>query len=231
LNKNQGGQAFLSNMVQKKTEDEQTIAKRPRGRPRAYDAGEALARARDTFWRSGYSATTLDDLSAATGMNRPSLYGAFGDKRALYLMALERYIEVSGQVMDEVLGSELPLGEALMRVYDLALGMYYRAGSAPTGCFLTGTAVTEAVNDEAVRTILSDGFRLFDRAFEARLARAQQTGELSPNADPAMLGRLASAVLHSLGMRARTGEPRAVLRATAEAGVAMICGTGGTGVS
>ena len=60
---------------------------RRRGRPRAYDPDVALRRARDTFWRAGYAATSLDDLAAGMGMNRPSIYAAFGDKRALYLTA------------------------------------------------------------------------------------------------------------------------------------------------
>ena len=55
-----------------------------RGRPRAYDPETALSQAMAVFWDAGYAATSLDDLSAATGMNRPSLYGAFGDKHALY---------------------------------------------------------------------------------------------------------------------------------------------------
>ena len=64
---------------------------RKRGRPRGYEPDAALSRARAAFWDAGYAATSLDALSAATGMNRPSLYGAFGDKRALYLKTLEGY--------------------------------------------------------------------------------------------------------------------------------------------
>ncbi|WP_116140897.1 TetR/AcrR family transcriptional regulator [Trinickia diaoshuihuensis] len=213
-------------MVQKKKEGETTVPRRARGRPRAYDASDALARARDTFWQGGYSATTLDELGAAMGMNRPSLYGAFGDKHALYLATLERYIEVSEAAMNEVLASELPLAAALVRVYDLALALYYRSADAPTGCFLTGTAVAEAVDDEQVRTILGEGLRVFDRAFEARLVRARGSGELPANADAALLSRIASAILHSMGVRARAGDDRAQLRAMAEAAVAMICGGG-----
>ena len=62
---------------------------RRRGRPRAYDPQAALQQATDSFWRSGYSGTSLDKIGAATGMNRPSLYAAFGDKHTLYLKALE----------------------------------------------------------------------------------------------------------------------------------------------
>ena len=74
-----------------------------RGRPRAYDPAVALARARDTFWGGGYSATSLDDLTEATGMNRPSLYAAFGDKRALYAKAVRHYRDVSRVEMHKIL--------------------------------------------------------------------------------------------------------------------------------
>jgi AcrR family transcriptional regulator len=60
-------------------------APKRRGRPRAYQPDIALGKALDLFRKNGFAATTLDDLSAATGMNRPSLYGAFGDKRELYI--------------------------------------------------------------------------------------------------------------------------------------------------
>src|SRR4030095_13685433 len=92
--------------------------KRPRGRPRAYDPESALAQATDAFWRTGFSGTSLDDLSAGTGMNRPSLYGAFGDKRALYLATLERYTQAGYEAMTEALDNDIPLPQALKRVYD-----------------------------------------------------------------------------------------------------------------
>src|SRR6185436_9794597 len=63
-----------------------------RGRPRSFDTDEVLGRVRDTFWRYGYSGTSMDQLSAATGLHKPSLYGAFGDKKQLYLAALDNYL-------------------------------------------------------------------------------------------------------------------------------------------
>ncbi|MEX3949204.1 TetR/AcrR family transcriptional regulator [Paraburkholderia sp. EG287B] len=197
---------------------------RPRGRPRAYDPHEALARARDTFWRNGYAGTSLDDLSEATGMNRPSLYGAFGDKHALYLQTMERYVEAGRMAMESALDSAVPLREALMRVFDGALGWYLPAHDAARGCLLIGTAAVEAVNDEAVRERLAAGLRTFDKAFERRLRAALAQGELPPDASAPMLARLASALLHSMALRARAGDSRASLRAMAVAGVALICG-------
>jgi TetR/AcrR family transcriptional regulator, copper-responsive repressor len=205
---------------------------RPRGRPRAYDPDAALAQVRDTFWRSGYAGTSLDDLSVATGMNRPSLYGAFGDKHALYLQTVERYVEAGRAAMEAALSDALPLSEALLRVFDEALKWYQPPGVAARGCLLIGTAAVEAVNDEAVRERLGAGLRTFDKAFERRLRHAVTLGELPPEADPAMLARVASALLHSVALRARAGDTRSSLRATAAAGVALICsGAAGAGAS
>jgi TetR/AcrR family transcriptional regulator, copper-responsive repressor len=202
-----------------------------RGRPRAYDPDEALERATDAFWRQGYSGTSLDALSAATRMNRPSLYGAFGDKHALYAATLERYIADGRRQMEAALDERLPVRDALMRVYDGALAMYFPSKGAACGCFLIGTAVTEAMTDTDIRERLGRGLDEFDRLFERRIRYAQTLGELSETADPGALAGVASALLHSLAMRSRAGDSRAALRATAAAGVALICGVGSAGAA
>ena len=97
----------------------ESAAPRRRARPRAYEPDVALARAMDVFWRDGFAATSLDALSAATGMNRPSLYAAFGDKRDIYMKAYQRYRDRARQRMGEVLKADLPLPEALMRLYGI----------------------------------------------------------------------------------------------------------------
>jgi AcrR family transcriptional regulator len=201
---------------------------RPRGRPRAYDPETALTRATDTFWRAGFSATSLDELGAAMGMNRPSLYGAFGDKRALYLATLDRYIEAGRQAMDAALAGDLPLRKELKRLYERALAMYLPAGDTARGCFLIGTAAAESVNDPEVRFRLGEGLRLFDRAFEARFRLAQKRGELDATVDAVALSRIASAILHTLAVRSRAGDSPATLRATVDAGVSLLCGPAGT---
>jgi AcrR family transcriptional regulator len=202
---------------------------RPRGRPRAYDPDAALAQAIDTFWDAGYAATSLDDLSAATGMNRPSLYAAFGDKRALYLKALERYRAASRAGLQEALALDQSLRQALRQVYARALSVYLSGEGGARGCFMIGTAATEAVGNPEVRAFLAESVRGLDEVFEARIRFARDRGELKPEADPATLATLASAVLHTLAIRSRAGEPRAALEAAAEAGVNLICGPGGDG--
>src|ERR1700749_3603582 len=139
-----------------------------RGRPRAYDAQAALKGAMDTFWRAGYAGTSLDSISAATGMNPPSLYAAFGNKRALYLEALARYWEVSLAATREALAHDRPLAEALMLAYDAVLSLYFSGKGNARGCFVVGTAVTEAVEDAAIRNSIAAGTRLLAALFEAR---------------------------------------------------------------
>jgi len=205
------------------------VQKEPRrrpGRPRGYDPETALARATDAFWSAGYAATSLDDLCEATGMNRPSLYGAFGDKRALYLETLERYTDAGCRAMERALDYERPIAEALANLYAAALALYFSGGDAARGCFLIGTAATEAVANAEVRDLLGDALRSFDACFEARLRHAQERGELAADTDPASLAKIASAVLHTLALRSRAGDSRASLRATADAAVRMICGGG-----
>jgi AcrR family transcriptional regulator len=197
----------------------------PRGRPREYDPEEALDRATEAFWRGGFAATSLDDLSAATGMNRPSLYGAFGDKHALYVKTVERYIDDGRRKIEATLTANRPLREELMRVYDGALSSYFTDQGAARGCFLIGTAVTESMQDPEVREKLGAGLRDIDRLFEQRLKQAQAQGELAASADPVALAGVASAILHTLALRSRAGDSRAFLRATAEAGVQLICGS------
>jgi AcrR family transcriptional regulator len=204
-------------MVQKKP-------KRPRGRPRAYDPDEALLRAMNSFWHGGFAGTSLDDLSAATGMKRPSLYAAFGDKLDLYLAALDRYVDGARAAMAEALSEERPLASGLQEVYERALALYFADPEAPLGCFLVATAATESARDERVRARLGAGLRGFARAFQKRFRLARERGEIPPESDPALLGELAGAVLYSIALRARAGDTRASLREFARAAVKHLCG-------
>lgn len=197
-----------------------------RGRPRAYDPDMALERARDVFWDGGFTASSLDDLGEAMSMTRPSLYHAFGDKEQLYLRTLERYRDESLAALRNALDPDRPLAECLRIVYATALSTYLAGQSGARGCLLIGTAATESVSNAQVRQVLGKSLIAFDRAFEDRFRIAQARGELNPGVDVTALSRLASAVLHTLAVRARAGETSAVLEAIAEAGVRMICGSG-----
>ena len=198
---------------------------RPRGRPRAFDPEKALHEARDVFWDAGYAASSLDELSAAMAMNRPSVYAAFGDKEALYLQALEGYRDDGAAAMRAALDPRKPLAEGLREMYAGALELYFSNTPAPRGCFLIGTAATEAVRNEKVRATYRGSLALFDSLLEERFRLAQKTGEIDAASDPAILAKLADSIMFALAVRSRSGESRADCEAVAEAGVAMLCGT------
>ena len=194
-----------------------------RGRPRAFDPEVALQQAIEAFWNTGFSGTSLDDVSAATGLNRPSLYLAFGDKRALYLKALDRYWGLGYAAMRQALAGDRSLKEALIRVYESALAIYFSGNGHPRGCFAIGTAITEAVQDAKIRRALGEGLRQLDEYFETRIRAAQKRGEVSRDADPVTLALLASATLHSIAIRARAGAKRSELEQLAQKVVCVIC--------
>ncbi|HEX2286130.1 MAG TPA: TetR/AcrR family transcriptional regulator [Mycobacterium sp.] len=197
-------------------------APKRRGRPRAYDPDVALRRARETFWRGGYAGTTLDDLAAGMGMNRPSIYAAFGDKRALYRGAVTDYARASRAWLTSALAEPRTLGDGLRAVYRYARDYYLAGDYGPRGCFLIGTAVTEAAGDAEVRATVEATMAGFTEVFAKRFERAEREGELSPHA-PDALAHVATATLNTLALRARTGADRATLDALIDATINVIC--------
>lgn len=177
-----------------------------RGRPRSFDADAALRKARDAFWRAGYQATSLDQISEMTGLKRPSLYGAFGDKRAMFLAALRTYRAASMERVRRILEDAPTFREGLAAVYAAAIDTY-----APNaqGCLILNTAPSEAETDADVRAELAGVTADLDRLFTERAQRSAQAGELA--SQTMTCGALATAALHSLSLRARGGAARADL--------------------
>jgi len=204
---------------------------RGRGRPRDYDPDEALRGATTAFWRLGFSGASVDQLSDATDMNRPSMYAAFGDKRALYLKTLDRYIEQSNQTIRRTLDYERPLPKVLRNLYQAALSAYLPPGERPRGCYLISTAAAEAVTDAEVRSKLRDALQGFERALTARIEHARAVGEVDRAANAAALAMVASALLHSLAVRSRAGDPRSALESLIDAGVELIAPRASRGTS
>jgi AcrR family transcriptional regulator len=214
-------------MVQKLEDGASVVAgSRRRGRPRAYDPEAALTRVMETFWKAGYAGTSLDDLAAATGMNRPSLYAAFGDKRALYLKALKHYWRMSARDMREVLSEEKPLRNALNDFYERAVAIYCGVPGRPPGCFSVSTAPSAAAEDEEIRIALAESVRRLDEGLEALIRAAQGRGEIKASADPAALALLGTATLHTIAIRARAGVRPDELTRMARLAVASICSAG-----
>jgi TetR/AcrR family transcriptional regulator, copper-responsive repressor len=201
----------------------ETPEKRGRGRPRQYDPDRALDDAADKFWNNGYAATSLDDLAAATGMNRPSLYAAFGGKSDLYLKTLEHYRNKARAIALEMLTDDPTLRVYLTRFYEMLLDLYLAGEESARGCYIVTTAATQATLDPAVRAFLAESIRGTEAFFSGLIAKARDRGEIDSNADPAALAQLATAILHTLALRSRAGIPREQLSAVAQAAIDVIC--------
>jgi AcrR family transcriptional regulator len=146
-----------------------------RGRPRQYDRDAALDSAVAAFWSRGYSATTLDDLVAAMGMNRPSIYTAFGDKAAVYRLALDHFIAQMRATVSERVLAEPDLAKALRNLYAGALDVYF--GKEPAlGCFVFCTAPAEAVQLPEVRAIVAALIDELDELLAQKFLDAQRSG-------------------------------------------------------
>jgi AcrR family transcriptional regulator len=216
--------AFRQLILYKTVQKYMSLDKSIRGRPRRYERDAALSDAMNTFWQRGYSGTSLDMLGTAMAMNRPSLYAAFGDKHGLYLTVLERYAAEGLAAMHNALFSGHSLRDALMSVYNASLDLYFgNEGDSARGCFLIGTAATEAQADEEVQHKLKAALASFDAEFEARIVRAQAEGEIDSAIDSKLLAQIASSILHSLAVRSRAGDSKESLCRLATKGCDMIC--------
>ncbi len=184
---------------------------RRRGRPRSFDPDAALAAVQRHFWAHGFAATALDDLATATGLNRPNLAAAFGDKQALYLAAMGRYRASLQAGIAATLAAPGPLATRLLGFYAAAIALY-TADAATPGCFIVCTAPADAARLPAIRAALAEVLAEVDAALLACFTAAGQ-------ADAAARAGLAGALLHSLAVRARAGADAASLQALAAVGV------------
>lgn len=189
------------------------------GRPREFDRDAALEAAMLLFWRKGFAATSMTDLCDVMGIRSPSLYAAFGSKEALYLEAVERYVQTVGRRV----WNKLAEGEtARASVERLLLGgteSLLGSGATPAGCM----AMLAAVSDEWPATIADvvKKVRLeMQRMLRARLERAVDQGELPASTDIDRLSRLYLAVFQGMAIQARDGATQAELRGVAEAAMA-----------
>ncbi len=202
------------------------VTTRPRGRPRKFDEVEVAERVRDVFWNKGYAATSLDDLVAASHVNRPSLYAAFGNKRAIYLRVLEDMRAWSiEQIERHLAGDGDPLRRALHEFLIASADSTLAGDEGARGCFIVCTAVTEALQDADTRAIAARYVEDVDRVFRERFERSAD--ELNAGVDPTSAAAIASAALQSLAIRARTGSTREDLVRIVDATVTVICGQGG----
>lgn len=184
------------------------------GRPRAFDTEKALDQALSVFREKGYEGASLADLTAAMGINPPSLYAAFGNKEALFGKALDRYAEKQAGFYRDALVRPTAR-EAVEALLAGAVEMATDAKS-PRGCLLVSGALACGEEADGVRAELARRRNDGERMLRRRLEQARAEGDLPAGADPADLARYVTTVLQGLAVQAAGGAKRSDLRRVAD---------------
>ena len=170
-------------------------------RPRTFDEAEVLEGAVAIFRERGYDGTSIPQLTKRLGICRQSLYAAFGDKRGLYLRALERWGEREVSCKLELLAQEE--GSPLENLRTLVRGFAAYATACPNqGCF-TVTALVETRDDPEALAVVERQIVRLEQGYQGALERAQAAGELLPSARPARLARALTTACNGIGLLTR----------------------------
>ena len=162
----------------------------------------------------------MDQLSDATGLHKPSLYGAFGDKKKLFLAALDNYLAELGAAFAEAFA--LPdLFESLEAMIEVTIQKFTQSG-AGSGCFMTSTALPEASADPEISAVVRGALDSLQRAFLRRFQKAIEAGQIPANADPEALAMIMGGGHSEISARARIGYTREELRETGRRTLALI---------
>ena len=178
-------------------------------RPREFDIDAAVESATRVFWAKGFEHSSLDDLCAATRLNRSSFYAAFGDKRDLYLRALARYEDGSAARIAAALEGR-PVRDGVQAFLDGLIDAIV-AGPGRRGCFIGNCAAEMARLDRGAAARVRRSLARIETAFRESLERARARGELRREADPEALARFLTAGIQGLRLVGKANPDRAAL--------------------
>jgi AcrR family transcriptional regulator len=176
------------------------------GRPRAFDADKALDRALAVFWRNGYEGASLPALTKAMGINRPSLYAAFGNKEALFRKAVERYERGPASYAHRAL--KQPTARKVVEALLKGVVALLTRPQNPGGCLMVQGALACGENADGVRQQLASLRAAGVAAIRRRFQRAIEEGDLPARADASALARFVATVTHGLAVQAASGASR-----------------------
>lgn len=192
------------------------------GRPRNFDREKVLSEAIEVFWKKGFDGASLDDLTNAMGINRPSLYSTFGDKQSLFLASLSAYGEGIGSEPVAAFCTEKDPQSAVRAFLKTMLKNQTRCDDFAQGCLLASCAATTAMNIPDVEEILLTGASATADKLEIGFERFKSTNQL-PSAFPSQVkASLLLDIMQGYAYRSRLGENRKKLMAEIEDKVQQI---------
>jgi AcrR family transcriptional regulator len=187
--------------------------RRPRGRPRSFDREQALEQAMEVFWKKGFEATSVADLTEAMGINPPSLYAAFGDKEQLFLAAVERYQARRGESCPYC---EEPTARDAVEKLLLFLADELTCSDHPRGCLLQMAEATSGESSPKLKAALQAKRMASRTMLKARIERGIRDGDVPEGTDATALTDFYVTIIAGMSMRARDGATRKSLLATVE---------------
>jgi AcrR family transcriptional regulator len=190
-----------------------TAPGRARGRPRSFDREEALEQAMEVFWNKGFEGASISDLTAAMGINPPSLYAAFGDKEKLFLEALDRYNARRGEICPY--GNEVTARGAVEKLL-LYMADELTSSAHPRGCMMMMAAATSASASSELQAVLAQKRAAGRASLKARIERGIREGDVLHGTDAGALADFYSTIITGMSMLARDGTARKRLLATVE---------------
>lgn len=196
-------------------------AKRPVGRPLAFDPEAALDRAVLVFWEKGYAGADTETLARAMGITKPSIYGTFGTKEQLFLKALHRYGDSIGNKAFAALSDAKNIREGVAAFFTALVGQV-SGGFGPRGCLIACVASSCCAEMESVQEFSKASLADTDQAIAGIFVKAIVQGELSPSFPAAQRASLMVDLMQGLAIRGRAGFSRAELSAMAEEAKAAV---------
>ena len=179
-------------------------------RPREFDEDTVLEAVTQRFWNDGYEATSMRDLADCTGMTTPSLYNAFGDKRAIYRLVLDRYIRRALENCSAIFGGDEKPLLALERYFD-SLIEEALADALQKGCFAVNTALEVAPHDADFRDLVTNVFDQIEKYLRNCIVSGQSDRTIRTKLPAADLARLFLSATLGIRVLARTSSERELL--------------------
>ena len=179
-------------------------------RSRSFNEEEVLDKAVEVFWAKGYEATSMQDLVDAMGIQRGSLYGAFGSKQQLFLKALNRYGEMVIKQLLEILESK-PAAIESIEFFFAQLVEHLLASGPLRSCLVTNSAIERGLSDEATRKKVLHLLHSLEKGFYQALLRAQQSGEITSGHNLTGLAEYLTSSMQGLLVMGKVCSDRAVL--------------------
>ena len=190
-------------------------------RPREFDEVTALEAAMECFWHRGYEATSVRDLADKMGISAPSLYNAYGDKHALFVQALEHYLDHSARALIKRLENSLPPKQAVRRFIEEIIERSVN-DCERRGCFLINSALEVAPHDRELGALIADRLAEIEAFFYRSIKMAQAQGAVPTNWVAKDLARLLLGVLLGIRVLARSKPERALLEGVARPALALL---------